>query len=314
MKKTFLVGLLYACVFTAAYALQQTQFSQYTLNINGINPAYTGLDEMIHVTGVHRQQWLNLKRAPQTTFLNVDLPFSIEKSKHGAAIGFLNEDIGLFSDQSIFLKYAYHKLISETTTLSGGLALQFKSLGFNTKDVNLGNSDYHTPNDPAIPTGSEVSDLKTDIGIGAMLSDTRYIIGVAVQQILSPTYQLNNTEFRQKRQLNIIGMYNISLNNPLYVVKPSVLVKTDFASWQIETGANIAMNEKYWGGIGYRWQDALIFQAGLQLTNGLTIGYSFDFPVSSMLYTSVGTHELVLSYKFKIELSKKQSYKSIRFL
>ena len=91
-------------------------------------------------------------------------------------------------------------------------------------------------------------------------------------------------------------------------------MKTDFATWQCELGSTIQYKEKYWGGLGYRFQDAIIFQVGMQLANGLTIGYAFDLPISSMIYTSVGSHELSLSYSFKIEFSKKQTYKSIRHL
>lgn len=314
MKKKLLVWLFFVATTINGIAQQNMQFSLYTLNLNTINPASTGINEMIHISGVHRQQWLNIKRAPQITYMNIELPFSIENSKHGAGIGFLNQGIGLFTNQSIVLKYAYHKKINEKTSLSGGLNIQFNSIGFNVKDATTGTSDFHSPNDPAIPTGSEISDLKTDIGVGAMVKNETYLLGVALQNIVSPTYQLSNTEYNTPMNINLVGIYNIKTISSLYLIQPSVLVKTDFATWQCELGSTIQYKEKYWGGLGYRFQDAFIFQVGMQLANGLTIGYAFDLPISSMIYTSVGSHELSLSYSFKIEFSKKQTYKSIRHL
>ncbi|MBP6230753.1 MAG: PorP/SprF family type IX secretion system membrane protein [Paludibacteraceae bacterium] len=314
MKKKLLVWLFIVSATTIGFAQQNVQFSQFTLNINAINPAVTGNSEMIQISGVHRQQWLNLQRAPQTTFMNVELPFLIQHSKHGVGISFLNESIGLFTDQSIWLKYAYHKEISNNTNLSGGLVFQFKSLGFNAKDADLGTSDYHAASDPSVPSGTDISDLKTDIGIGALLTNKAYTLGISLQNIVAPTYQLSNAEFNSSRQLNLFGIYNIRVINSLYLIKPSVLTKTDFASWQFEVATIVEYKEKYWGGLGYRLQDALIFQVGTQLASGLTIGYAFDLPVSKMLYTSIGTHELSLSYSFKLDFAKKQTYKSIRYL
>jgi type IX secretion system PorP/SprF family membrane protein len=314
MKKQLLVWSFFVVITGTCFAQQNLQFSLYTLNLNTINPASTGINEMIHISGVHRQQWLNVKRAPQTTYMNVELPFTIENSKHGAGIGFINNSIGLFSNQSISLKYAYHKTIVDKTSLSGGLNIDFNSIGFNVKDATTGNSDYHSPSDPSIPTGSDISDLKTDIGIGALIKSEAYLLGIALQNILSPSYQLSNTEYNTPMNLNLLGIYNIKTINSLYLIQPSVLAKTDFTRWQVELGSTVQYKEKYWGGLGYRFQDALIFQLGMQLSNGLTIGYAFDLPVSSMINSSIGSHELSLSYSFKIEFSKKQTYKSIRHL
>ena len=55
---------------------------------------------------------------------------------------------------------------------------------------------------------------------------------------------------------------------------------------------------------------------GLEMKNGIMIGYSYDLNVAKNIgrYTG-GSHEVTLSYSFGMQLGKRQKiYKSVRFL
>jgi len=59
--------------------------------------------------------------------------------------------------------------------------------------------------------------------------------------------------------------------------------------------------------------DAFVMQLGLYMKN-LTIGYSYDFTVSSLQTTSGGAHEISLIYEFStkpVQRSVKQKYRMI---
>ncbi len=97
--------------------------------------------------------------------------------------------------------------------------------------------------------------------------------------------------------------------------KPSSLVKTDFSSLQCDLTARVEYDNKYWGGLSYRFQDAVMFLAGLNVTGGLSIGYSYDLPTSQIITVSSGSHEILVMYSFEYLFSKKNSkYRSIRIL
>ncbi len=111
-----------------------------------------------------------------------------------------------------------------------------------------------------------------------------------------------------------MGGYNIKLSDPLFQLRPSFLFKSDPASWQLDLNANVVYDDKFWGGISYRVQDAVALLMGLELFNGLRIGYSFDLAISTVRRNSLGSHEFFVSYSINVVKSRNQKYKSIRFL
>ena len=132
--------------------------------------------------------------------------------------------------------------------------------------------------------------------------------------ILQPNYRMTERiYFKKKMNLKFMGGYNISFTNPLYKLKTYANISTDFVTFTGLIGANLEYKENYWGGLGYRIDGAVVFLAGIRVLNGLVIGYSFDLPTSRLI-RSAGCHEILLSYSFNVDLSKKNKYKSIRYL
>jgi hypothetical protein len=71
----------------------------------------------------------------------------------------------------------------------------------------------------------------------------------------------------------------------------------------------------YYGGLSYRLQEGFVVLAGINLKNGLNIGYAFDLTTSRMKYGTYGSQEVYVSYKFDIDMNKQRSkHKSVRFL
>ncbi len=111
-----------------------------------------------------------------------------------------------------------------------------------------------------------------------------------------------------------MGGYNIKLSDPLFELRPSFLFKTDAAFWQLDLNTNIVFNERFWGGISYRVQDAIALLLGVETEFGLRVGYSFDLVTSSLSHYGYGSHEIFVSYTLDLERNRNQKYKSIRFL
>jgi type IX secretion system PorP/SprF family membrane protein len=112
-----------------------------------------------------------------------------------------------------------------------------------------------------------------------------------------------------------MGGYNLDLENGI-VLQPAVMVKTDLVTTQLDINAAATYNNEIWGGVTYRVYDALAIMAGYQITKDLRATYSYDLTTSSLANSSSGSHEIMMSYCFTIEIPPKEkgSYRNPIFL
>jgi len=289
--------------------------SQYMFNNSAFNPAAVGEGNLIQIAGLHRIQWVGMPNAPQTTIFSINSPLKVQKSLHGIGFRFLNEKIGLFSNQTAHLQYAYKKRIGKGT-ISLGADLGFVSLGFrgdSVRKITLGT--YHQGTDLQIPTTSLVG-TSFDMNVGLFYSTPKLYTGLSYSHLNNATvYWGDKYEFKMNGTLYFTGGYNLALPNPKYVLKPSTLAKTDFRSMQLDVSTRLEYDNKYWGGLSYRIQDAVVFMAGINIESGLSIGYSYDLTTSQISTVSSGSHEFFLVYSFEYVSEKRTcKYKSIRLL
>lgn len=315
MKKILISFVFLAGVLTTATAQQAILFSQYMNNLNLVNPAAVGHNDMINIGGSFRSQYAGFEGAPIVYNVGADMGFNIAKTKHGAGLNFYDNTVGLFRFQDVNLDYAYRIAIADGF-LSAGVSVNFTTVSYDTERLHTVDSDYHSSDDPSIAQANG-NDFKMDLGVGVLYKNKTWFAGISLLNILAPQYRLSNTSetnlFDKSRNLFFIGGYNISLTNPLYKLKVSAAVNTDFATWSGVVNANLEYKERYWGGLGYRIDGAVIFMAGIKVLDGLKLAYSFDLPTSSLI-NSAGSHEVSISYSFNVDLSKKNKYKSIRYL
>lgn len=319
MKKVVLSILLLLINIGLVFSQFDAQMSQYMFHTSSFNPAAVGEDEMIQIIGQHRIQWLGIPNAGQTTFFSIDSPFKIGKSNNGLGFEFLNDKVGQFVTQSAHLQYAYKRKLGPGV-LSIGADLGFVSLGFNNGDsiqnhvIPIG--DYHQiAEDTEIPQSSVVG-MSFDMSAGVFYSTPTYYGGLSFMHLNSPTVAWGDkSEFKEYGSLYLTGGYSFILADPKYVIKPSTLYKTDFSSWQLDLSARLEYDHKYWGGLSYRYQDAIVVLAGINISGGLSIGYSYDLPTSKIITVSSGSHELLVMYSFEYIFGKRNNkYKSIRIL
>jgi type IX secretion system PorP/SprF family membrane protein len=174
---------------------------------------------------------------------------------------------------------------------------------------------YVTPaSDPAIPQG-EVSQVAIDAGFGLYLESQNYYAGISVTHLNQASVKFSDLAATYlARHYYLSGGYNIKLPDPLFELRPSVLVKTDLAGWQVDLNTNVVYNNRLWGGISYRMQDAVSLLFGTELFNGLSVGYSFDLVTSAIGRYGYGSHEIFISYSLNVEKNRSRKYKSVRFL
>lgn len=319
LLKSNLLLLLILTSVLPAFSQFEAQMSQYMFNTSIYNPASIGESKLIRVGGLHRIQWVGMPGAPQTTYFSINTPLATGKTTHhGVGIKFLNDRIGAFSNQSAHIQYAIKRKIGNGK-LSIGADIGFIGVGFildSIRNANV-NSEFHDfLGDTAIPTTDETG-MSIDLSLGTFYSAPKYYLGISYVHLNAPTIKMNDerTKFSVPGVLYFTGGYDFQLQNPKLAIRTTALAKSDFITWQAELSARMEIDKRYWGGISYRYQDAVVFFGGLNIMNGLSLGYAYDLPTTKMLTVSSGSHEISLNYSFRLDLGKGNNvYKSIRFL
>jgi type IX secretion system PorP/SprF family membrane protein len=319
MKRVVLNFLLLLGCIGSVYSQFDAQLSQYMFHNSSFNPAAVGENDMIQTTLQLRVPWLGMTNAGRITALSINTPLKISNKLHGAGIRFLNDRVGQFANQSIHGQYAYKKKISTGGVLSFGGDIGFTSIRFNGDSVRahpIPIGDYHDlSGDPEIPQ-TAVAGTSFDLNVGAFYSTSQMYVGLSYWHLNSPViYWGERTEFRPQGTLFLTGGYSWALPDSKYVLKPTTLLKTDFSSMQWDLSARMEYDNKYWGGLSCRIQDAVVIFGGINIAGGLSIGYSYDLPTTEIINATSGSHELIFMYSFEYVFGKRTNkYKSIRIL
>lgn len=317
-KYIFITMFLSLFVFKV-YPQMDAQLSQYMYNHASFNPASIGENGMINASGVQKLQWLGIFGAPRTTYFTLNSPLKIGKTNQAVGVTFLRDQAGAFTNQSANVQYAYKKKVADGI-LSIGASVGFMGLGIESdslKDIhgNSFQSEYHEKTDNAVPK-SDVYGLGLDVNAGVFFTGKKYYAGISYVHLNNSSFVIGDTlEYKMRGIGYFTAGYEIALENPKILIKPSALIKSDFTTWQIDLSSRIEYDKRFWGGLSYRFQDAVVIFAGINISNGMSIGYAYDLPASTIIRATSGSHELQISYSFSLDMSKKNNkYKSIRIL
>ena len=196
-------------------------------------------------------------------------------------------------------------------------------LGFNvgmanpSLDPTWNGADVIDPgSDPSIPTGG--SGIGFDMGLGVYYNNDNMYVGLSTTHLASKVVLRGDErdyDARFIRHYYLMAGYNIQLTNPMFEVLPSLMIQSDGRSHHIYLNTNVRYNKKFWGGVSYSVRGAISALFGIELINGLRVGYSYDFELSPLMGYNSGSHEVTVRYCFDLSVDKSpQKYKSLRFL
>lgn len=317
--KRKVIFFLFLSTFTGSVFSQfDAQLSQYMFNHTAFNPAAVGESGMIDGVLQHRINWVGFPGAGSTTAVGINTPIKIGDSMHGLGFSVLDDKFGWFSNETYHLQYAYKKILGEGK-LSIGTDIGLVSLGFSgdsLRNHTIDSQEYpYFTTDPEVPTTNVVG-MGFDMSLGVWYSTKDWYAGVSYAHLNQPKVKWGDvTEFTQYSTLYLTSGLSMPLPDPKYILKPSMLFKSDFIAWELDLSARLEYDNKFWGGISYRYADAVVLLAGINIAGGLSIGYSADLSTNKLITSNYGSHEFILAYSFEYVFSKSSTkYKSIRFL
>lgn len=316
MKKIFSFLYLLIIINLAVSGQQDPQFTNNMYFKLGVNPGFAGAEDAVNGLILNRYQWEGMKGAPKTLVFSMDAAVNLFGAPGGVGINIIDDQLGFEKNISMNANYSYKTELSFGTLgigMSFGLINKSINGEWEVPEDNLG--IYTQPgSDPAIPQG-ESSQMAFDVGSGVYLSSNQYYLGVSVTHLNQAAIKFDELASTYlSRHYYLSGGYNIKLSDPLFELRPSFLFKSDLASWQLDANANVVYDERFWGGLSYRVNDAVALLMGVELINGLKVGYSFDLVTSAIGYYGFASHEIFVGYSLDLERNRNKKYKSIRFL
>jgi len=321
MKRIFqVIGLL--TIITNLNAQQERQVSQFMFDQISINPAYAGSYDMITASAILRQQWFGFgDGTPQDIILNLDAPFKLFKRNHGVGLSIYSDNLGFNEDINLSLSYAYQINVGD-----GKLGIGLGAGFVNRKLVDpvwiYGSGPANDATDPTIPSGKQ-NEFIFDMSAGVFYKTDELYVGISSTHLLEDEFiyqsetpgSTSTANDQLLRHYYLTAGYTLQLSNPAFEFMPSLLIGSDGRTSRIDLNSLFRYNKKIWAGVSYRVGNAIVGMAGLEILNGVRIGYAYDFETTDLVGFQKGSHEIMVSYAFKVGVEKaSQKYKSIRFL
>ncbi len=316
-KRALLVVFAFICVLyrQAASAQNDVQFTGIANVPTVVNPASAGHSGAVRAVCGYKKQWVGISGSPSTTALGIDAEVKFLKNFHGIGAMAFYDVIGPLSTINLHVNYSFHVELDKGL-LGIGARIGAQNISYSTSDLSPSvdgyETDYHQSSDPLLDGGDD-GGTALDLGIGAFFQSKKSYLSFSVLHINSPTITTKEEVKVHLKPLMTLGAGRIigkDIN-----LEPRMSLKTDFASWQMELSGLVNIRQKVNFGMGYRVQESLFFLFGLNLENGLQIGYAYDLTVSKLIRYSSGSHEVTLGYTFNIDIERRtKRYKSVRIL
>ncbi|PWL37293.1 hypothetical protein DKG77_16095 [Flagellimonas aquimarina] len=291
-------------VTSFTYAQQDAQYTQYMYNTVSVNPAYAGSRGHLSIAALYRNQWLGLDGAPETQTLNLHSPMGYRGV--GLGISIVNDKIGPTSETYFDIDFSYTIQTSFDAKLSFGLKASAHML-----DIRYSELDEFEI-DPQLQSQQDIQNkFSPNIGAGIYYHTERFYTGLSVPRLLETTHFDESSISTATEQINLyfITGYVWDLN-PFLKFKPTLLTKAvQGAPFQVDVSANFMFNEKFIGGVAYRWDAAFSGLFGFRISDEMFIGLAYDRETTDLGAATFndGSFEVILRYDFIKNLSNLKS-------
>ena len=309
MKKIVALIIFFVWFNSISYAQQDAQYTQYMYNTISVNPGYAGSRDVLNLTGLYRTQWVGLDGAPKTMTFSAHSP--LRNNRLGLGVSLVRDQIWIMDETYIDIDFSYTINTSNTGQLAFGL-----KAGAHLLNIDFARTNPENTTDDNFDTSNNIDNkFSPNVGFGIYYHTDRFYLGYSAPTLLRTKFYDNDVSsisYLAKDRINhyLIAGYVFDLNADLKL-KPAVLFKAVAgAPLQMDLSGNLLLNEKLTLGLAYRWDAALSGLIGFQISDGLMIGYAYDWETTELNNYNSGSHEIILRYELR---SSKDGIISPRF-
>lgn len=302
---------------------QETDYTQYYLLNAAYNPAYTGTEEFLDVKAGFREGWNNFgiqnnylffgaysslnnsrrgilrqngMRLSDPGMLDQVLSEKKVRRKHGVGGMITNRKLGPYTMMSASTNYAYHLPVGRKVNLSFGTKFGIQNQridfsGFTVRD------DVNDQFFQSLMRTSEGNQLMFRMDFGTVLYTEKFNIGVSTGNMIQ-------SEISGEHLIDQAGAKFFMMQASLLSVRAGkdIVLMPGFRavySEAFDVNWNVNARARYkdlvYLGAGYSGQGSkLSLLAGLNLSNGLSVNYSYDKFLSELNNFNVNVHEVMI--------------------
>lgn len=294
-----------------AQQVPQYLFSPYSLIIE--NPAATGMQADLVLTGGMRRQWMQLPGQPEGFHFQAQagLPFV----SSGVGLGVQSDRIGLFRHLEVAGSYSYSRPFGRNGDWMAGVSAGWFQSSLDGSAIRTPDGQYLPDQGPDhrddLLSSGTMTGGRPILHAGVAIRYGRLITGLSVRHLLGGEVPLasdqGSTGWQLQRHIYMHGAYAFGSGD--LSVRPMVQMRTDAVRWQWDGMIYAVWRERFTAGGGIRGglattADAWILAAGIRISDRFLLMYAFEQGISSLRKVHNGSFELLLRYEMGVRTGK----------
>jgi len=275
-------------------AQQSATYAQYAFNGMAINPAYAGSHELLSFSAISRFQNTGLEGAPNTQTFAIHTPLGKNNISIGAM--FITDGLGVINQTGMHGVAAYRIYLNGGTSNYLQFGMQMGSITYSARYSDLTIVD---PTDPAF--AEDIRQSRLNIGAGLYYRTEQLYLGLSMPHMLNNALDRgeNYATVRQEVPVLLHGGY-VFFISPVLKYKPNFLFKmVDGRPVELDLNSSVLIDDLLWVGASYKLPSGLNLLTEFQVTDQLLFGYSYAVTRGALRNADLGTHEILINYRFK---------------
>lgn len=308
MKK--LIGIFALLLMVdASLAQQSVQYTQFTFNDYGLNPAVAGAANGINFVAGRRVQWRGFDGAPATNLANITKAFGKKGYRHywhGVGAYVEQDNMGAFTTQVVYVSYAIHFKISPKFRFSFGIAGGVKQTALS----NIVFNSY----DPTFDPKNRVVKVP-DIIPGLYLYSKKFSLGISMRNVYKNTLSFGKEQLGTGTGVLLVPTAYVTVSRKFvsgdynFISVPAINVQTDFRGIPSGNLNFITYYKKRVGlGINYRIHDAASVILQVRIWQNLVVGFAYEYTISRFHIAKANSDEIMLGFTPMMSIEELQKY------
>lgn len=321
MKALYALPFLLSLLFANTVHAQEVEYTQYYLNLAGVNSGFTGIEDYVDVKVGVRQGWNNFGEKSSNVFLSaygtiknsnlsplknsslrlsnpdyVNKILSNKELRRKQGIGGMirSYDVGLYKSTRVIANYAYHLPISKKLNWSLGATMGFVNqkvnfTGYTVRDE-INDAFYQQ-----LIRAKQGSENLVIADFGSAVYSNNFYLGVSsTNLLLKQVGGFNLLDSDQPVRYSIQTAGNIRLSNDLLFNPGLKIVSTSGYDLNWTVNSRFRYKDLIYAGMAYEGNVKVSALFGLYINNTYSINYAYDKYLSALNNFNVSVHEVVI--------------------
>ena len=277
----------------------------YMFNPLAFNPAITGVNDELVLSGIVREQWSGLEGAPNTQYVNAHMPVYSWFDRYDRP-GSISYPTGISTGLMLL-----NDKIASTSTIEGirltrasiplGIRVRLNpagvrlSMGLRVDGTRLSmNLDGANMNDSEVISYSPK--YYFDFSTGLYLYHTRWYVGISMTNMRNQSF--NELSYTFERHYFATAGYAHPVNEDLVLRATMLSTLVLGAPISVTITPAVIIKDNIETGITYRYDDMVGAFFSFEPIQSLKVGYWYEYPLGVKTSRIGATHEVVLHMTF----------------